>query len=43
MIYVFLDVLLERLNKELDTALLADPKKRVTVTIAPQSRVKKRK
>jgi len=39
MIYIFLDVLLERLNKDLDAALLADPQKRVTVTTTPQSRV----
>jgi cell division protein FtsB len=39
MIYVFLDVLLERLNKDLDAALLADPQKRVTVTTTQQSRV----
>lgn len=39
MIYVFLDVLLERLNKDLDSALLADPQKRVTVTTTPQSMV----
>jgi hypothetical protein len=38
-IYVFVDVLLEKLNKDLDAALLADPQKRVTVTTIPQSRV----
>lgn len=32
-------VLLEKLNKDLDAALLADPQKRVTVTTIPQSRV----
>ena len=39
MIYVFLDVLLERLNKDLDTALLAGPQKSVIVTTDTQSRV----
>jgi hypothetical protein len=39
MIYVFLDVHLERLNKDLDAALLANPQKRVIVTTIPQSRV----
>jgi hypothetical protein len=39
MIYVFLDVLLERLNKDLDAVLLADPQKRVAVTTTPQSRM----
>jgi len=39
MMYVFLDVILEKLNKDLDAALLADPQKRVTLTTIPQSRV----
>jgi hypothetical protein len=39
MICVFLDILLERLNKDLDAALLADPQKRVTVKATPRSRV----
>jgi hypothetical protein len=39
MIYVFLDVLLERLNKDLDAALLTDPQKRVIVTTVTRSRV----
>ena len=39
MMYVFLDVLLEKLNKDLDAALLADPQKRVILTTIPQSRV----
>jgi hypothetical protein len=39
MIYVFLDVLLERLHKDLDAALLANPQKRVTVTTTRQFRV----
>jgi len=39
MMYVFSDVLLEKLNKDLDAALLADPQKRVIVTTIPQPRV----
>jgi hypothetical protein len=42
-VYVFSDVLLERLNKDLEAKLLADPQKRVFVETVTQSRMLKKR